>query len=440
VLSACAQVDIKPDLAPLSAAVGDRAGGALTIRERTDLELLAPLLAKPLSIETAVQTALLASPVLQAHYAELGIAQAELAEAVTLENPIVEVMLRPTTDPADLANLEFGLTQNLLNVFTRAARRTVAESAFEAETLRIANDVVAVTADVRRAYVDAVAARLALAAHRDVVAATDAAASLAESLHAAGNLSDLELAEHRATHEESALAADRAELDLAETDPTLSRLIGVTDRAIPVLDRLPHPAGPESAPGSLEAVALERRLDLGAHRHAAEAARADLKAQVDWRLWQEIEAGLSAEREGDGQWAIGPNIAFSLPVFDQGRPAVARAAAALVKAENDLRHGEDTVRTEVRAAARRVAIARRLADRLRDAVLPLKSQIVELRQREYNFMLVGAFELLEAKREESAAAAEYVEALHEYWLARVDLAQAIGGADLRLPSAEEASS
>jgi cobalt-zinc-cadmium efflux system outer membrane protein len=55
-------------------------------------------------------------------------------------------------------------------------------------------------------------------------------------------------------------------------------------------------------------------------------------------------------------------------------------------------------------------------------------------------MLVGAFELLEAKREESAAAAEYVEALHEYWLARVDLAQAIGGADLRLPSAEEASS
>ena len=42
-------------------------------------------------------------------------------------------------------------------------------------------------------------------------------------------------------------------------------------------------------------------------------------------------------------------------------------------------------------------------------------------------MLVGVFELLQAKREEISAWQEYVEAVRDYWLARTELRRIAGG-------------
>ena len=42
-------------------------------------------------------------------------------------------------------------------------------------------------------------------------------------------------------------------------------------------------------------------------------------------------------------------------------------------------------------------------------------------------MLIGVFDVLVAKREETAAYRGYVEAVRNYWLARAALADAMGG-------------
>ena len=57
-------------------------------------------------------------------------------------------------------------------------------------------------------------------------------------------------------------------------------------------------------------------------------------------------------------------------------------------------------------------------------------------QEQVNFMLVGVFELLAAKQEQFDAYQEYLEAVRDYWLARVELGRAVGS---RLPSASETS-
>ncbi|MBM3514366.1 MAG: TolC family protein [Alphaproteobacteria bacterium] len=439
-LTGCMSADIRPDLTPLAAAVGDRAGGAPPLQEALDLALVEPLLAKPLSMDDAVSVAVLASSDLRATYAELGIAQAELADALRLPVPTVEAVLRPTTHPTQFANLEFNIVQSIVDIFRRSDRRAAAEKTFEAETLRLAAEVVDSVTDVRRAYVEAVATGAMIDARREQAAATDAAVSFAESLHKAGNISDLELSVRRADHQDSLNAVAFAELADADTGPALAQIMGVAGRVPEIPRWLPHPNGADPGIEGLEAAALERRLDVVSHRQAVASARAHLKEVADWGRWPEIHAGASAELEGEGEWAVGPTVGLEFPIADQSRPAVARAVAELTKADHELKSAEGAVRAEVRTAATKVAIARRLVDRLRDVAIPLKRDIVGLTQGEYNFMLVGAFELLDAKREESEAVAEYAEALHEYWMARIELAHAIGGADLGMPMDEEAGS
>jgi cobalt-zinc-cadmium efflux system outer membrane protein len=58
--------------------------------------------------------------------------------------------------------------------------------------------------------------------------------------------------------------------------------------------------------------------------------------------------------------------------------------------------------------------------------MPLREEIVERTQEQVNFMLMGVFELLRAKRQEYDAYLGYLEAVRDYWLARAALGQAVG--------------
>lgn len=432
VLSGCAGVDPSPDLAPLRAAIGDRTGGDVALAP--DEARVRALTSGTLTMDGAVQVALLASPALQARYAEVGIAKADMAEAAAYVNPRVDIMVRPTTNPAELANLEFGLVQSIADVITQPRRARAADAAFAAANLRIAADVVGDVGEIRKAYVEAVAARHLLAMKRYTATATEAAAELAQEMHKAGNLTDLELSREQAAHADAEADVEKAELTVAERAPELARLLGSLEPL-----RLPETL-PAPPPADVEVNAIDRRLDLAALRGSVTAARAGLQAKVGWRGWQEIELGVSAERDGDGQWALGPNLSFALPIINRGGPIAARAASEVLKAEKELAAGEARAHAEVATAQARVTSARRLIDRYAKVILPLKQKIVQLEQQNQNYMIVGVFDVLAAKRDEIAAQADYVEALRDYWLARVDLANAIGGAAVAMPVASGESS
>jgi len=66
-------------------------------------------------------------------------------------------------------------------------------------------------------------------------------------------------------------------------------------------------------------------------------------------------------------------------------------------------------------------------------MLPLRERIVRETQLQYNAMQVGVFELLRAREQQIQAAIAYVDALLDYWLARIDLEQLLSG---RVPSGE----
>jgi cobalt-zinc-cadmium efflux system outer membrane protein len=76
-----------------------------------------------------------------------------------------------------------------------------------------------------------------------------------------------------------------------------------------------------------------------------------------------------------------------------------------------------------------VLAARNIAAHYRTAYLPLQEIVVQLTQKEVNYMLAGQFELLAAKQEEYNIYQDYLESLRNYWVARSALKRAVG-ADL----------
>jgi outer membrane protein TolC len=92
------------------------------------------------------------------------------------------------------------------------------------------------------------------------------------------------------------------------------------------------------------------------------------------------------------------------------------------------------------AAAARLTAKRQAALYYTKVVLPLKQRIVEQSQLEYNGMLIGLFQLLEAKRDQVEAAAAYVRQQREYWIARTDVEQLRAGRRPREASAASGAS
>ncbi|MEO7109593.1 MAG: TolC family protein [Polyangiaceae bacterium] len=177
----------------------------------------------------------------------------------------------------------------------------------------------------------------------------------------------------------------------------------------------------------LEALAVSRRLDLlAAAAEENELAHAVSLAKTS-RFLPGASFGVTYERAPERYSTLGPNASLELPIFDQKQATVARLEGeyrAAIARKNGL---AVNVRSEVREAAGRLAIAREIVARYSNVVLPLHEQIVALSQQEHDAMLLGTYQLLQAKRNEVGAYRELIVAVRDYWIARADLERATGG-------------
>lgn len=388
------------------------------------------LLAAPLDLGSAIQIALLENPELQATYEELGISQAHLVQAGLLQNPVFFASSRFPDGGPSRANVEFAITQDFLDILTRSARVRLAEAELERTVLQVADAVLSLAAEVGVAYYEALGAKQVAEMLRLTAEAAYASAELARRIHAAGNLSDRSLAIEQGMYESTRVEWARAEAAVLAAREELTRRLGLwgrdTDWTLP--DGLPPLPPEELSLEALESRAMGRRLDLAAAKRSADVAAAALGLTRDWRYLAVLEVGVSSERESDGQVVTGPDLTLELPLFDQRQAAIAELEARLRQHDLRVEAMAIAIRSEVRALANRLLANRRLLEHYRDVVVPLREEIVQLTQEEFNYMLIGAFELILAKRDEYDAYQGYLETLTDYWTTRTELERALGGA------------
>ncbi len=391
---------------------------------------VAALLREPLTAETAVDVALLRNKELQASYEDVGIAQADLAQAGLLKNPTVGGALRFPLDPGAVLGGELSLTQSLLELLTLGPRKDSARASLEASVVRVAHQVLVHVAETKSAFYTLQAAEQTYAMRAVVAEAAQTAADLAKKQNEAGTLNDLGLANEEALAAQVGLELTRSRADVASARERLNRLMGLwgreTDwRSAEKLSELP-PDDPTV--DRLESLAVGQRLDL-------RAASKDVEA-IDWGLtyaktsrWiPGLGAGIAFEKAPEGYRLLGPSVTVEVPIFDQGRAAVARLEAQLRQAKARETKLAVDIRSEVREGRVRVETQRRVVRTYRDTLVPLRERIVALSQQQYDAMLLGVFQLLLARREEINAYRDYIEALRDYWIARADLDLRAGGA------------
>jgi len=384
------------------------------------------LLANDVSPEDAVQIALLNNQSLQATYEDLGIAQAELVEAGLLHNPTLNAEVRFPSHAR--LPFEIDISQSFLDLLLLPVHKKLAGASFEAARLRVTHQILTTAADVRAAYYRAQGAAQLVEMRQTILKATDASYSAAKRLREAGNITELALANEQALHEQSKVDLAKSEQEALDAREELTALMGLWGENInwKIPPRLAELPPVDLAETHLESLAVSHRPDLLAAQQSVEIASQSLGLTRNTAWFNDLALGAHFEQDADGTTTVGPTVQIPLPLFNQGQPAIAAAQSRLRQSERRYAALAVEIRSQVRRARNRMSAARALAEYQSRIILPLRHKIVEETQLQYNAMLAGVFQLLEARKAEIDAGREYVQALQDYWLARTELERAIG--------------
>lgn len=387
---------------------------------------LTELLAQPLGADGAVEFALLGQPGLQARFAELGIAEAELVRAGRLHGPTLGF---GRLAGGGAVEIDRSLMFDLLGLLTLPAARRVEQQRFEQAQWQAAYEAVGVADQARRAYFVAVAAQQRLQVAQQLQDSAELARELARRMVQAGNFSRLDQLREQAFHADAVMQLERGRHEAEAARERLVRALGwAGDPAqIRLPERLPDlPAAPV-APRDAEQTAMNRRLDvLIATRNVATLA-ASLGMTRTTSFVDVLQAGAQDKSSSGAPRADGYRIELELPLFDFGATRVAAAEARYRQALQQTAQVALNARSEVRESYSAYRSAWQLAHYWRDEVLPLRKAITDESLLRYNGMLGSVFDLLADAREQSLAVAGTIDSLRDYWLADADLRTAISG-------------
>jgi cobalt-zinc-cadmium efflux system outer membrane protein len=435
-LGGCTTVSLNAGFDEVSALVEERGARKIfwnsgTELDKEALEQVRSLLKGKLTVDEAVQVALLNNRQLQATYSELGVAQADLVQAGLLRNPIFHAAVL-FLQKGGRPELEAGADMNFLDVFYVPLRRRVAAARFEEAKLLVTGAVLDFAAQVRTAFYLHQANEQMLELRQTIVQALTASLEVARRLNEAGNTTDLDFARERALTEAGKLALRSAEVAVRQSREHLNNLMGLwgKDTEWQIDERLLNIPEQGMQTADIERSALSRSVDLSHARQRILVAGEQLGFNRSTALLPELDFGVHGERE-EGSWQVGPEIAFPIPLFDQGQARISRALAELRRAQMEYYGLAVRIRSTARALRDRMEGARDRALYYRDILLPLQERIVNEVQLQYNAMQIGPIQLLRAREQQIETAVAYIEALHDYWLARGDLGQILNG---RLPS------
>ena len=432
-LAGCAGTGPQQAAADVARQVEARTGAAPRLA-RPDDPLLAretaALLAQPLSMEAAVRVALLNHPGVQATFWEVGVAQADLAQATRLSNPTLGFS---RLSGGGERELERAVGFDLAGLLTMPLRARMETRRVESARLAVAAAIERHALETRKAWIEAVAAGQSLAYARQVGASLEASAELMGRMAKAGNASQLDLAREQAAYAESSAAVLRAARLRDAAREHLTRQLGLWGKqaGYTLPERLPELPATARELARIEQTALERRLDVQAARQAAAHTAADLDLTRSTRFVNVLELGWHDQRErgpdGATHRADGYEVSLELPLFDWGGARVARAESVYMQALHRVADAAVTARSEAREHYLGYRSSYDLARHYRDQVIPLRKKIADETLLRYNGMLASPFELLLDAREQAQAVSAYIDALREFWLADAALEGALGG-------------
>jgi cobalt-zinc-cadmium efflux system outer membrane protein len=419
---------------PVEKAVQERTGLAVRWQQEAAareeaLQEVHALLKQPLTATSAVRIALLNNRELLGTLEDIGVSAADLREAGLWKNPSVELSVRFPDRSPRVPNWEEGIAFDLLDLLVRPLRKRVAADQLAAAQLRVADEILRVVAETKQAVYTLQADAGILAYRKSIVEIENSTLELTQRQHSAGNISDVSLAQQQAAYNSARLEFSLAENDQREHREKLNRLLGLwgADTAWTINGQLPKMPEADVPLRGLESLAVAQRLDLGAAQMELASVVRALGLTKKYRYLGALSFGVDSERDPDRTTVTGPRLSLELPLFNQGQARVARGEAELRRAERKVESLAIGIRSDVRALRDKLGAQREMVRFYHEEIVPTRHAVYAGMLLQYNGMLIGNFQLFDARGEEVTAENQARLALRDYWITRTELERAVGG-------------
>jgi outer membrane protein TolC len=406
----------------------------VSIRTADDAEAarnaVSRLLRRSLTVDAAVQVALLNNRGLQASYNELALAEADLVQESLPPNPTFSIFRIAGNGAIEAERQVVG---NILALSTLPFRSEIARQRFQQAQLRAANETLRLAAEVRRAYFRAVGAGELVGLLTDARSTAESTAQLASKLGQTGALNKLDQAREQVFYAETTAELAVVRQDATSSRERLIRLLGLWDGDLGF--RLPQqlptlPRRPQSLP-TIEVDAVSHRIDLQIARIELVALAKSLDLTEASRFVTLLDvAGVDRKTRDPSGTAFrerGFDVQFQIPIFDGGEVRVRQAAETYNRAFNLLTEKAVNVRSEARDAFRVYRSTYDIAGHYQREVLPLRKIISDEMQLRFSSMQVDVFALVTEARQRIAALRAAIEARRNFWLAQSELQTAVIG-------------
>lgn len=434
-LSGCAT--FSPDHGmTLVAAVADQAikKDVLSIRTEEDQQrantFVENLLRRTLTVDVAVQIALLNNRGLRAAYNELARAEADFVGDSLPPNPTFSISLISGNGALEIERQVVG---DILALATLPFRSEIARQRFQQAQLRAAEETLRLAAEVRHAYYRAVGANELVGLLREAQSTAEATAQLASKLGQTGSLNKLDQAREQVLYAETTADLAMLRREQASSRERLIRLLGLWDGKtnIRLPEKLPNlPRRPLSLP-RIEIDAVEHRIDLQIDRIKLGALASSLELTEASRFVTMLEvAGIDRKTRDPDTPAFrerGFDVQFQIPIFDGGEVRVRQAVETYNQAFNLLTEKAVNVRSEARDAFKVYRSTYDIAGHYQREVLPLRKIISDEMQLRFSSMQVDVFALVTEARQRLTAMRAAIEAKRSFWLAQAELKTAVNG-------------
>ena len=436
VLAGCATVDIDQSVKDTNEALPGFTGGKLELSRTGEQrhareKLSSELLAKPLSMDGAVQLALANSPSVQALIAQSWSEMATANQVGRIGNPIFAFERVRVGEELEIGRL---LSIGLLDLITLPQRQVISRNQVAQARTQLSANVVEQVSQVRQAWVRAVATRQLLAYAEQVNRSAQASADLARRMQQAGNFSKLQRARQQAFYADAASQLASATHAATAAREELVRQLGLTGeqaRELKLPDRLPDLPKQAQAPTEVSAAATQQRLDVQLSRLQLENAGRSQGLTLLNSLF-DIEAGARRDTifdnaEGTKETGRGFELGIRLPLFDWGGAQRASMNAQSLLAANRYDSVVRAASSQLRESYSAYRTTYDIARHYRDEVVPLRNTISEENVLRYNGMLIGVFELLADHRDQVGTVMAAINAQQQFWLAEAGLQSSLIG-------------
>lgn len=436
VLAGCASVNIDRTVQDANETSQTFTQGKLELsrtgeQQQARAALSADLLAKPLSMDGAVQLALTNSPAVQALLAQSWADMAQANQNGRIANPLFTFERIRFGDELEIGRL---LSFGLLDLLTLPRRISIARDQVAQTKVQLTSSVIDQVTQVRQAWVRAVSTRQSLQYANQVSASAQASAELARRMQQVGNFNKLQRARQQVFYADSVAQLASSQHAATAAREELTRLLGLTDEQAGQLElpeRLPDLPKEARQSAAVSATATEQRLDVQMARMQLDVAGKSQGLNLITSL-VDVELGIRRDTVFDNAAGTstprkGYELGIRLPIFDWGsarRDAMnAQSLAAANRYEGTVRGASSQLRESYSAYRTAYDVARHY----RDEIVPLRKTMAEENVLRYNGMLIGVFELLADNRDQISSVIAAINAYQQFWLADAALSASMTG-------------